>query len=323
MTTAAGDRGAPVLIAEGLSKRYAGRTVLDRVDLTVGAGEVLGLLGPNGAGKSTLVGIIAGIVRADSGSARVDGIPSAKGGRELARRVGLAPQDIGVYPVLTVRQNLELFAELSGMRRRDARARAQELLEPMALAGLADRTVGQLSGGEQRRVHTAAALVHRPRLLILDEPTAGADPQTRDGILQIVRETAATGAAIVYTTHYLPEVERVASRVALLERGRVIAHGTLAELIAAHAAAALIVELVEGHGLDLPQLAAATSLGTAPEGRVRLQLRSEDPAGLLRTLVAELGDRSSLLLGVELVQPSLEAAYLQLTGRRTANEAGT
>lgn len=312
--------GTAVLEVRGLVKRYGEREALAGVDLRAEAGEVLGLLGPNGAGKSTLVSVACGITRADGGEVRVAGLDPARGGRALGRAVGVAPQEIGIYPTLTVRQNLELFGELAGLRRRAARQRAAELLEPMALGALAERAAGQLSGGEQRRVHTAAALVHRPPLVILDEPTAGADPQTRDGILALVREVAAGGAAVVYTTHYLPEVERLGARVALLERGRIIAEGGVDALIARHAAAALIVELRAGHGLALPQLLAATELAAPGPDRVRLQISGEDPAAVLRTLVGDLGERSDELLGVELVQPSLEAAYLQLTGRRSAHE---
>ncbi|MFT4035932.1 MAG: ABC transporter ATP-binding protein [Patulibacter sp.] len=312
---------APVLAVRELTKRYGERLALDGATFEVAAGEVLALLGPNGAGKSTLVGIVAGIVRADSGTAAVAGIDVAHGSRALGRAVGLAPQDIGIYPTLTVRQNLELFGELAGLRRSQARRRAAELLEPLSLDDLADRATGELSGGEQRRVHTAVALVHRPQLLILDEPTAGADPQTRDRILELVRSVAADGAAVVYTTHYLPEVERLGARVALLERGQIIASGTVNELVARHAAAALIVELVADHDIELPMLRAATTLALPAgeaAGRVRLQLVTDDPATALRTLIGELGERSAALLGVELVQPSLESAYLQLTGRRSA-----
>jgi len=228
---------SPALELRGVVKRYRGadRAALDGIDLDVEEGGVLALLGPNGAGKSTLVTLVAGLLRPDEGTIRVlGGDPTARGGR-LRRQVGVAPQEIGVYPQLTVHANLRSFAELYGLRPRAARARATELLEPFALQELANRPAGRLSGGEQRRLHAAIALVNRPRLVVFDEPTAGADPSTREHILQAVRDLAQDGTAVVYTTHYLPEVERLDAQIALLEHGRVIARGALGELVSRHA----------------------------------------------------------------------------------------
>jgi ABC-2 type transport system ATP-binding protein len=224
------------LALTGVVKSYGGEArALDGVDLDAVAGRVLALLGPNGAGKSTLVSLAAGLMRPDTGDVRVYGEDPAAPGARVRRTIGLAPQEIGVYPQLTVTANLRAFAELHGCRPRAACERAAELLEPFALTALAGRPAGRLSGGEQRRLHAAIALVNRPRLVIFDEPTAGADPSTREHILQAVRDLAAGGTAVVYTTHYLPEVERLDADVALLERGRVIARGSVAELVARHA----------------------------------------------------------------------------------------
>jgi ABC-2 type transport system ATP-binding protein len=227
------------LALTGVVKAYGrGPRALDGVDLEAAAGRITALLGPNGAGKSTLVSLAAGLTRPDAGEVRVLGEDPAVRGARVRRQIGLAPQEIGVYPQLTVRTNLRAFAELHGAKPRAARARAAELLEPFALQDLADRPAGRLSGGEQRRLHAAIALVNHPRLVILDEPTAGADPSTREHILQAVRDLAAGGTAVVYTTHYLPEVERLDADIVLLEHGRVIARGSLAELIERHAAEA-------------------------------------------------------------------------------------
>ena len=222
---------------DGVVLRYRGtdRPALDGLDLTLGECGMLALLGPNGAGKSTLVSLAAGLLRPDAGTVRVLGADPCARGKRIRREVGVAPQEIGVYPQLTVTTNLRCFAELYGLRPRAARARAAELLAPFALEALADRPAGRLSGGEQRRLHAAIALVNRPRLVIFDEPTAGADPSTRDHILQAVRDLARDGTAVVYTTHYLPEVERLDADVALLEDGRLIARGSVAELVARHA----------------------------------------------------------------------------------------
>lgn len=311
----------PVLDLAGVVKRYRGRPVaaLDGVDLRVDAGQVLALLGPNGAGKSTLVGIAAGLVAPDAGQARVTGVDPRRNRRVVRRRVGLAPQEIGLYPPLTVVQNLRAFGEAQGLGRRAARERAHELLEPFALTALAERATGQLSGGERRRVHAAAALVARPRLVLLDEPTAGADPQTRNAILAVVRAVADDGAAVVYTTHYLPEVEQLDADVALLETGRIIARDPLERLIARHAAPALLLRFAGA----VPSLVAARADAVVERdehGDERVRIASPDPATALRELLVGLGDGAAAVTGAEIVRPSLEAAYLALTGRRTADE---
>lgn len=206
----------------GIVKAYGAQVALDGVDLTVPAGAIVALLGPNGAGKSTLISIAAGLLEPDAGTVR-------------RASVGVAPQEIGVYPALTVRENLRAFGELHGLGARAARARAEALLGPFVLRALAGRAAGRLSGGEQRRLHAAIALVARPRVVLLDEPTAGADAQTRDAILDAVRDLAAEGVAVLYTTHYLPEVESLDADVALLDGGRIVACGPIAELVARHA----------------------------------------------------------------------------------------
>ena len=258
------------MILSGVVKRYGERVALDGVDFQVPAGSVVALLGPNGAGKSTLVSIAAGLLKPDAGVVSVRGRP------------GLAPQEIGVYPSLTVRENLWAFGELHGVSKR----RAERLLEPFVLTELADRPAGRLSGGEQRRLHTAIAVVHRPRVVLLDEPTAGADTVTRSAILRAVLDLASDGAAVVYTTHYLPEVEELDAGVALLEAGRIIATGSVSELVARHAES--VVEI------------------TYTDGRVERR-----PGSSLHGL----GDD---VIRAEVIKSSLEAAYLALTGRRNA-----
>lgn len=312
--------GDPILSLRGVTRRYGKREALRGVDLDVAAGQVLALLGPNGAGKSTLVGVAAGLTKPDGGSARVVGVDPHRDRRTARREIGLAPQEIGLYPPLTVRQNLRAFGEAQGLRVKAARVRADELLAPFGLQELADRAAGQLSGGERRRAHAAAALVARPRLVLLDEPTAGADPRTRGAILDVVRAVAAEGAAVVYTTHYLPEVERLGAEVALLEAGRIIARDPLDALIARHAEPTLLLTF------DGPVPASVASRDDAvveedPEATgVRVRITSGEPATALRHVIAGLTDDDAPLANAEIVRPSLEAAYLALTGRRSAGE---
>jgi len=296
-----------VLYIEGLRKSYGDVLALGGVDLDVRAGEIVALLGPNGAGKTTLVSIVAGLRRADSGIVRVDGLNALSRSSEVRRRIGLAPQDTGLYPVVTVRQNFMLFGELAGMSRAALRPRIDEVAEALDLTELLDRQAGKLSGGQKRRVHTALALLHSPRLLLLDEATTGADVETRTRLLDVVRRLAADGSAVLYSTHYLAEVETLGSDVVLLDRGQVIVRGGVDELIAAHATP--VVELTfEGAVPDVGLNGEASV-----DGQV-LRLVTADPAATLVDVLPRV--RADALQSVEIVRPSLEAVYLALAGRR-------
>jgi ABC-2 type transport system ATP-binding protein len=296
-----------VLHIEELRKSYGDVVALGGVDLDVRAGEIVALLGPNGAGKTTLVSIVAGLRRADSGIVRVDGLDALSRSSEVRRRIGLAPQDTGLYPVVTVRQNFMLFGELAGMTRAALRPRVEEVAEALDLTELLDRQAGQLSGGQKRRVHTALALLHSPRLLLLDEATTGADVETRGRLLDVVRQLAAAGSAVLYSTHYLAEVETLGSDVVLLDRGRVIVRGGVEDLIAAHAKP--VVELTfEGAVPDIGLNGEVTV-----DGQV-LRLVTDDPAATLVEVLPRV--RADALQSVEIVRPSLESVYLALAGRR-------
>ena len=300
-----------MLEIEGLTKAYGEHEVLRGVDLDAGAGEIVGLLGPNGAGKTTLVSIVAGLRRANAGSVTVDGI-DALAHPERARGVlGLAPQELGIYPVLSVEQNLAFFAELSGLGGRRLRGRITDVADALDLTRLLGQRAGTLSGGQKRRLHTAMALVHEPKLLFLDEPTVGADVRTRNQILEVVRRRAEAGCAIVYTSHYLTEIEDLGATVAVLEAGRIIARGSLAGLVAEHGSPALRLTF-EGPAPALDGFEVAGSVAT---------LRTPDPARAAAGILARLNGSTSKLRSVDIVRPSLEAAYLALTGRRSNEEA--
>jgi ABC-2 type transport system ATP-binding protein len=218
-----------VLIAEGLVKRYGSTTALAGFDLTVAPGEIVGLIGHNGAGKTTFVEVVSGLVRPDAGRVTVAGFAP---GRPARRHLGLAPQDIALYQPATVRQNLRLFGALAGLRGRALPGAIDEVATALDLTSVLDRAVGVLSGGQRRRAQTATALLHRPAVLLLDEPTAGADPTTRRALLEVVRQRAADGAAICYITHYLPELEDLDATIAVARHGRVVARGDRGTLLA-------------------------------------------------------------------------------------------
>ncbi|MBA2768074.1 MAG: ABC transporter ATP-binding protein [Sporichthyaceae bacterium] len=296
-----------VLHVSGLRKSYGGLEALRGVDLDVGAGEVVALLGPNGAGKTTLISIVCGLRRADAGTVEVDGLDALARTAQVRGRIGLAAQDTGVYPVVSVRHNLTLFGQLAGLERRALRTRIEEVAQALDITDLLDRLAGSLSGGQKRRVHTAIALLHRPRLLLLDEATTGADVETRARILDLVRRTAAEGSAVLYSTHYLAEVESLGSRVVILDRGRVIADGDARELVAAHAVP--VVEL--SFAGDVPPALWDGRIGE--DGR-RIRIPTRDPAATLAELLPQIAGQQ--LTSVEILHPSLEAVYLALTGRR-------
>ena len=298
-----------MLRAVGLVKSYGEVHALRGVDLDVRRGEIVGLLGPNGAGKTTLVSIVAGLRRPDAGTVTVDGIDVLTHPHRARLRLGLAPQDTGVYPVVTVRNNLKLFGEIAGLRGSTLNRRIGDVAESLDIVDLLDRKAGNLSGGQKRRLHTAIALLHEPPLLLLDEATTGTDVATRKHLLELIGRLAAAGAAVLYSTHYLHEVEELGARVAIIEEGQVIARGAFTEMIAKHGGAA--VELA----FDGPPPDLGTDERVLVDGNVVRVLTDDAPATAARIL-ASLGTATQRLMGIEIIRPSLETVYLALTGRR-------
>src|SRR3954451_2847398 len=210
-----------------LTKRYGAVNALDGFSLQVAAGEIVGLVGHNGAGKTTFVEIVSGLIRPDSGYVAIGGKPPA----ESRGNIGVTPQHLGLYPSVTVREHLQLFGRIAGLRKAALNNAIEELAVALRLTEIMDRRTGVLSGGQQRRTQTATALVHRPSLLLLDEPTAGADLETRQAMLDIVKQRAGEGAAVLYTTHYLPELMELQATIAVIRSGSIIARGTYEELV--------------------------------------------------------------------------------------------
>jgi ABC-2 type transport system ATP-binding protein len=297
-----------MLAIEGLRKSYGKLEVLRGVDLAVAAGEVCGLVGANGAGKTTLVSIVTGLRNADGGTARVDG-QDALSTRPADRRairpvIGCAPQELGLYPTISVRANLEFFGRWNGVRGRALGDRISEVAEALDLVDLLDRRAGDLSGGQKRRLHTALAMLHAPRLLFLDEPTVGADVVARMKLLQAVRRIAAEGCAVVYATHYLAEIETLGATVAVLDGGRVRERGTLQQVVSRHGQARAELEFTgEAPGLEGWQ-----------RGGSRLWAMTADPAAATAAAIARLNGEAHRLRGVRIVPASLESAYLSITG---------
>ena len=303
-----------MLKVRGVHKRYGAVEALRGVDLEVAAGEICALVGPNGAGKTSLVSIIAGLRRPDEGGVEVGGLDVTKHRQEVGRLLGLAPQELAIYPSIKVRDNIVLYGELAGLRGAELRRRVDETAEALGITDLLGRQGNALSGGQKRRLHTAMALVHRPPLLLLDEPTVGADIESRHQLLDLVRRLAADGAAVCYSTHYLPEVEALGATVAILEAGRVIARGSLAALRAAHAEPAVELQV---HGAPPSHLTAAP--GAVVDGD-RVRIPAADPASTAASILTALRPDDPALAGLEVIHPTLEAVYLALAGRRYDSE---
>jgi oleandomycin transport system ATP-binding protein len=230
MTAATTTGTASAIIARGLTKRFGATTAVDGIDLTIAEGTVFGLLGPNGAGKTTIVRILATLITPDEGQATVHGYDVAAQGHQVRQLIGLTGQYASVDETLSGTENLVLIARLTGASRTEARQRARELLERFRLTDAASRAVKTYSGGMRRRLDLAASLVSRPRVLFLDEPTTGLDPRSRNEMWDIVRDLVADRVTVLLTTQYLEEADQLASKIAVIDHGRVIAEGSSAEL---------------------------------------------------------------------------------------------
>ena len=293
---------APALEAQGIRKSYGAHEVLRGVDLRVKPGQILGLLGRNGAGKSTLITILCGLRRANSASISICGHRPASA--EAARSIGYAPQDLGIYPDLSVAQNLAAFGELNGLTRREAASRAGEVMDLLGLAEKRGQRASHLSGGQQRRLHAGMAIMHRPRLVFMDEPTVGADVEARSQILRAVRQLAEDRAAVVYTSHYLAEFEELGSDIAILNEGRIVASGTLEDIIAGHGRAEVTLEF------DRPVPAVD---GWDADGTLLRHIGDEaDPGSRIGEALASPALQGARLTDVHITQASLHNAYLQI-----------
>jgi ABC-2 type transport system ATP-binding protein len=310
-------KGVPTMLEiKNLTKAYGDVLALDRFSLDLKKGEVLGLLGPNGAGKTTLISILAGTLGDFTGSVNFLG-RNLFADRELKNRLGIVPQDMAFYDELSATDNMLFWGGLYDVPRADLKKRAEELLELVGLAARAKEPVKAFSGGMKRRLNTAIGLLHEPDLLLLDEPTVGIDVQAKVSILDIIRDAGAAGTAVIFTTHQLAEVETTCSRIAIMDHGRILAQGTLDELvrivgerdiveIMGEFAAAAFSEAVQ----DLTGERA--ELLSAADGLASLAVR--DTAEVPK-IMDRLFQRRLVVTDMKIKSPSLETVFLKLTGR--------
>ncbi|HMC42966.1 MAG TPA: ABC transporter ATP-binding protein [Acidimicrobiales bacterium] len=305
-----------VLHCESLSKRFGSQLAVDDLSFEVAAGECYGLLGPNGAGKTTTISIVCGLLQPDTGTVVVDG--QAMSAKAVAARaaIGYVPQEVALYAALTAQENLVFFGRLYGLGGRRLAERVSWALELVGLVDRARDKIETYSGGMKRRANIAAGLLHEPQLLVLDEPTVGIDPQSRHAILDTVAALAQSGMAVVYASHYMEEVERLCDRVGILDRGRLVAEGTRAELVEMVAQGGHIDLGIRG---ALPQLATAyrrlRQVEEVTVGDQGVRVVGRHISRLLPKLLETAQASGSTVLSVDVAEPDLETVFLHLTGR--------
>ena len=306
----------PILQVSNLRKTYGRIQAVRDVSFDIAAGEIFGLLGPNGAGKSTTINIVSTLLAADAGRVVLCG-DATLSPVEQRRRIGYVPQEISLAERMTARENLRLVGRLYDLSGRALRARVDEILTAVGLNDRGDDIVGTFSGGMKRRLNIAAALLHDPKLVLLDEPTAGVDPQSRAYIFEIVERLAGEGRAVLYTTHYMEEAQRLCRRIAIVDHGQILAIGTLAELVQRVGAGRELV--IEAPGLSASAAAAlAARLGVVPaacavqNGGARVSLGA---AGCTMMTAVRAADELGLqATSIRMHEPTLETVFLALTG---------
>lgn len=297
-----------------LRKRFGVVEALGGVSFHVAGGEVYGLLGPNGAGKSTTINVLCGLVEPDAGSARLNGIDVVRHRVEARRALGVVPQEVALYTDLSARDNLMFFGRLYGLRGADLRARVNRVLAQVSLADRDREPIERYSGGMLRRLNIAAGILHSPKVVLLDEPTVGLDPQTRASILDLVR-TIAANAAVLYTTHYMDEAEHLCDRLAIIDHGTLLAEGTLAEL--RHAAGEREIIALRG---TFQVEAVPAALGGSGDIQ-SIKASSDELLFSVRSAERELSHLMAMagafgeVREVAIKQPSLESLFIKLTGR--------
>jgi ABC-2 type transport system ATP-binding protein len=306
----------PVLECRDLRKAFGDLVAVDGVGFQIAEGETYGLLGPNGAGKTTTISMISGLLERDAGSVTVEGKSLTTTSVDAKAAIGYVPQDLAIYPDLSGRENLRFFARLYGLSGDQLRTRIDEVLEIIGLTDRAGDLSKEYSGGMKRRLNIGIGLLHGPRLLILDEPTVGVDPQSRNAILESVDQLSGEGMAVLYTTHYMEEAERLCDRVGIIDLGELKAEGTRRELVGLVGQSDQVLLSLAGS----VEAAAAACRTLEPVRDVsskdeRLELVVEDARQILPRILETVAESGASVRAVEVIEPNLEAVFLHLTGK--------
>jgi ABC-2 type transport system ATP-binding protein len=309
----------PILKSQDLHKTFGEQKAVQGVSFQIAQGEIYSLLGPNGAGKTTTISMLTGLLAPTHGDAIIDGHSVVKNVNEVKKVIGVVPQEIALYPTITARENLAFWGKMYGLTGKHLNERIDIALE---IAGLADRAkdkVDTFSGGMKRRINIAVGLLHEPKIIFMDEPTVGIDPQSRRRILDTVIELNKQGMAVLYTTHYMEEAEELSHRIGIIDHGKLIAQGTLSELTKMVGEFETVQLTVDPDGHSIKEI--ATSLETLPEvyktigeGN-RLIIQAREANAVLPGVISHLTQMNIKIQALEIQEPDLEAVFLHLTGR--------
>lgn len=292
-----------------LSKKYGKKIALESISFSVKKGTCFGLLGPNGAGKSTTMKILTGIVIADNGSVSILGLDSIEHRQSIQQKVGYVPQSITLYEELSAYDNLLFFGKMYGVKDNLLKERIRKVLVQTGLLDRAKDKVKEYSGGMKRRINIAAALLHEPKILILDEPTVGIDPQSRNHIFDMIHELKKEGVTIIYSTHYMEEVEALCDEIAIIDNGKIITQGNLKELLEQYSTNAIYIET--NQIAKLKDLQGLTKMSAKNAGWI---LETNQPVVLLQNILKTSTEQAIEIQALEMMRPSLESVFLSLTG---------
>ena len=306
-----------IIRIDNLIKRYQDNVAIDHLSLDIEEGEIFGLLGPNGAGKTTLINSILGLTKIDEGTIKIFGRNFKAYEKEIKKQVGVVPQDLAIYEDLTAYENVSLFASLYGLRGKERQEKVKEALDFVGLLDRKDQYPKKFSGGMKRRLNIAIAIVHQPKLIIMDEPTVGIDPQSRNQILESVKILKERGATIIYTSHYMEEVEAISTNIAIMDKGRVIARGTkedLKGLIDFQEKASFNIENLEEDLIrEMKEIKGITSLSYDGSMVEATWNKNQSKISEIVKLIVSNGYD---LKGLKLEEPNLERVFLTLTGKK-------
>jgi ABC-2 type transport system ATP-binding protein len=306
----------PILIVKDLQKSFGENHAVRGVSFQVARGEVFGLLGPNGAGKTTTISMLTGLLPPTSGQVTVDRLDLEKDTNAVKAKLGLVPQELALYPVLSARDNLNFFGRIYGLRGKRLRERVDVVLEMVGLADRADEVIETYSGGMKRRINIAAGLLHEPEILFLDEPTVGVDPQSRNAIFEGVEALNRGGMTVIYTTHYMEEAQRLCHRVAIMDEGQIIALDTPAALIRSLGGGIILVGMGDEHTEAVAEeVAQLPSVRAAARSDGHLKVEASRAQEALIGVIEITNQQDVHLTSLQILEPNLETVFLHLTGK--------